>query len=276
MKREIELYAKCPCLVAEGPRWCAAETSLYWVDVTAGHVYVKRDGDAPDAFETFELGLGKIGAAAVIGPRRLLLFANECKVWEYELGGTPRLRFTLPGHANTRFNDVFTDGVRYYCGVAPAPDDATRRGELWMMTADGAFSCIEPATRGMPNGMGFAPDGRTFYFIVTDERRIYAYDYDRADGMVGNRRVLCETDGRGMPDGMCVAPDGTLWIGFWDGYRLERRAADGKLLESIAFPMAKVSSVEALEDRLFVTTANLPHDERAFADISAGCVFEIH
>lgn len=269
----VDLFAASECLVAEGPRWNAEERSLYWVDVTSGHVYAKAVDAGSDAFEKFEPGVGKIGAISFAGRRKVLLFANECKVWEYELGGKPVLRHALPGHGNTRFNDVFTDGVRHYCGVAPAADDPTRRGELWMMDEKGAFSCIEPATHGMPNGMGLSPDRRTFYFVVTDERRIYAYDYDRADGAVRNRRVLCETEGDGMPDGMCVASNGDLWIAFWDGHRVERRAPDGRLLRTVEFPMPRVTSAEEVSGRLYVTTANYPRDAALFAKCRAGGVF---
>ena len=276
MTAKTDLFATSRCLVAEGPRWNAAERALYWVDVTAGHVYVKAEGTEPDAFEMFDPKVGKIGALSFVGRRRLLLFANECKVWDYELGGTPKLLHALPDHGATRFNDVFTDGIRHYCGVAPRADDPTRRGELWMMDGKGTFTCVEPATQGMPNGMGLSPGRTTFYFVVTDERRVYAYDYDRADGTVRNRRVLCETEGEGLPDGMDVAPDGTLWIAFWNGGRLEHHAADGSLLGSVAFPMPKVTSVASLVDRMYVTTANLDSDPDVLFDrTGAGSVFTI-
>ena len=130
----------------------------------------------------------------------------------------------------------------------------------------------------MPNGMGVSPDGRTLYFIVTDEKRIYAYDYERASGRLSNRRVLTEDfAGPGFPDGMCIDPaDGTLWVAMWDGGRLEHRSVDGKLVETVTFPMKKVTSAEVVGKRVFVTTGNKEPDAAAyFKETKAGSVFMI-
>lgn len=269
-----EIYAASPCVVAEGPRWNAADKTLYWVDVTGGMYLRHRDGDPSDKFDRVDPGLGKIGALACLGPGKVRLFTSECQVWDCAFGEKPVLRHTLEGHAGRRFNDVWIDAGNAYCGVAREPD---KPGELWLLR-DGKFTCIEPATKGMPNGMGVSPDGKTFYFVVTDERRVWAYDYDRATGALSNKRVLCEDFAApGLPDGMTVDPaDGSLWIAMWDGARLEHRGADGKLLETVPFPMKKVTSVEVVGDRLFVTTGNKEPDSAAyFAATKAGSVFEV-
>lgn len=269
-----EIYAASPCVVAEGPRWNAADKTLYWVDVTGGMYLRHRDGDPSDKFDRVDPGLGKIGALACLGPGKVRLFTSECQVWDCDFGEKPVLRHTLEGHAGRRFNDVWIDAGNAYCGVAREPD---KPGELWLLR-DGKFTCIEPATKGMPNGMGVSPDGKTFYFVVTDERRVWAYDYDRATGALSNKRVLCEDFAApGLPDGMTVDPaDGSLWIAMWDGCRLEHRSANGKLLETVPFPMKKVTSVEVVGDRLFVTTGNKEPDAAAyFAATKAGAVFEV-
>ena len=130
----------------------------------------------------------------------------------------------------------------------------------------------------MPNGMGVSPDGKTFYFVVSDEKRIYVYDYDRVSGTLSNRRVLADDFAEpGIPDGMCVDPeDGSLYVAMWDGSRLEHRAADGALLETYPFPMRKVTSAEVVGDRVLVTTGNKHEDPDAyFRQTAAGSVFEI-
>lgn len=273
----IERRAASPCVVAEGPRWCAADRTLYWVDLTGGRYLRQRDGAAVTAFESVDPGLGKIGALAPLGGGRLRLFTARCEVWDVpRFGDAPVLRWKLPGHETRRFNDAWIDGANAFCGVAHEPAQG-QKGELWLLR-DGAFSCLEPATDGNPNGLGVSPDGRTLYFVVSDERRIYAYDYDRATGRLANRRVLCDDFAApGVPDGMTVDPrDGTLWVAIWDGARLEHRARDGRLVESIPFPMKKVTSVEVGEGRVFVTTGNKEPDAAAyFAATGAGSVFEL-
>lgn len=269
-----QIYAASPCVVAEGPRWNVTDKTLYWVDVTGGMYLRHRDGDPADKFDRVDPGLGKIGALACLGPGKVRLFTSECQVWDCVFGEKPVLMHTLEGHAGRRFNDVWIDAGNAFCGVARESD---RPGELWLLR-DGKFTCIEKATKGMPNGMGVSPDGKTLYFVVTDEKRVWAYDYDRATGALSNKRVLCEDFAApGLPDGMTVDPaDGTLWIGMWDGGRLEHRGADGKLIETVPFPMKKVTSVEVVGDRLFVTTGNKEPDAAAyFAATKAGSVFEL-
>ena len=268
--------AASPCVVAEGPRWCAADRALYWVDLTGGRYLRWRADAAPEAFDSVDPGLGKIGALQPLGGGRLRLFTARCEVWETDFGGVPVRREVLPGHADRRFNDVWVDGETAFCGVAHEPSRGLK-GELWRLR-DGAFTCVEAATDGNPNGMGVSPDGRVFYFVVSDARRIDAYDYDRATGRLATRRVLCDDFAApGVPDGMTVDPrDGTLWVAIWDGGRLEHRAADGRLIARIAFPMKKVTSVEVGAGRIFVTTANKEPDAAAyFAATGAGSVFEL-
>lgn len=275
MIRPPILYAGSPCIVAESPRWCDGESALYWVDVTGGRYYRKQDGGAADEFETADPRLGKIGAIVPLGDRRVRLFAEGCRVFECAFGGRPELVSALPGHGARRFNDVLRDGESFFCGVAP---EGEAPGELWRLAADGSYTCLEAEVKGMPNGMGVSPDGRTFYFTVSDERRIYAYDYDRAMGGLANRRVLIsDFPGEGLPDGMCVDPvDGSLFVALWDGSRLEHRSAGGGFIESVNFPMKKVTSVEKVGSRLFVTTGNKEPDAEGYRRATgAGGVMEV-
>lgn len=271
----MRLFAKSPCLVAEGPRWRTSENRLYWVDVTGGEVFRQNSESSSGDFERFAPGLGKIGALAFADAGELLLFTDRCEIYRTSFGGKPECVARLAGHSETRFNDVFdAGGGVYFCGVAPVRPNV--RGELWRIDlTSGSFICVEPSTEGMPNGMGVSPDSKTFYFIVTDERRIYAYDFEAVTRMVSNRRVLIDAMvGSGKPDGMCVDPaDGSLLVAYWDGARLERRRPDGSLSRMVSFPMPRVTSVEVAGDAVYVTTANFPRDERLFTEMGAGGVF---
>lgn len=271
----MKAYVQCPCVVSEGPRWNATERTLYWVDVTGGAYLRHRDGDVDTCYEVVRPEFGKIGALVLRPGGKLWLFTSGCRVWECEFGKTPEFKFALEGHGDRRFNDVWQDGGWCFCGVAA---EHGRPGELWRMSANGEFTCIEPATAGMPNGMGVSPDGKTFYFIVSDERRIYAYDYDGLTGGLNNRRVMVDDFAEpGIPDGMGVDQgDGSLYVAIWNGSRLEHRSAGGRLMETFGFPMSKVTSVAVLDDRIFVTTGNKHEDpDSYFLETKAGSVFEI-
>ena len=272
---KAELFSDSACTVAEGPRWNGAERTLYWVDISEGIVLRQAESASADSYERFSPGLGKIGAVEFSQDGRLLFFTERCEVYVSNFGGTPNLKWTLPGQGDTRFNDVIDvgDGV-FFCGVAPIRPSV--RGELWRFDSrTGEFVCIESETKGMPNGMGLSPDRRTIYFVVSDERVLYAYDFDNETKTVSNRRAVCrDFAGPGVPDGMCVDPeDGSMYVAVWDGYRLEHRSSDGRLIETTSFPMAKVTSACAVGDRIYVTTGNLPKSDSEHDATKAGGVF---
>ena len=269
------LFSDSACTVAEGPRWNGAERTLYWVDITEGAVLRQTESASADGYERFSPGLGKIGAVEFSQDGRLLVFTERCEVYISDFGGDPKLKWMLPGHGDTRFNDVFDAGNGvYFCGVAPIRPSV--RGELWRFDSrTGEFTCVESATNGMPNGMGLSPDRKTFYFVVSDEKALYAYDFDDETKTVSNRRAICrDFADSGVPDGMCVDhDDGSLYIAVWDGHRLEHRSPDGALLDVVDFPMAKVTSACVVGGRIYVTTGNLPKSGSEYDATKAGGVF---
>lgn len=274
----FEVFADCPCTVAEGPFWHDGQQTLYWVDVTRGMVYFKKYNAPVNDYSCFDLKLGKIGGMVFLDNKHLLLFAAQGKVWRWLPGLSPELYAELPEAALSRFNDVIADPEgRVFCGVAPIEKGGS--GSLWRMNSGRSFSCLEPRTAGMPNGMGFSPDLQNFYFTVTDERIIYRYQYNRSTGNLSKKEVFISVpDNEGLPDGMTVDAEGCIWSAQWNGHRLVKYSPSGGKLEEYLFPIAKVSSVTfggKNYSELFVTTANYPWNENDYKKIQAGMVFKL-
>ncbi len=273
---EFRVFASCATEVGEGPLWNDAEQALYWIDVSRGAVYRSSYKNPKDSFEHWQLNIGKIGGAVFTKEGFMLLFAACGRVWKWKPGSEPELKAELKEAAESRFNDVIADpSGRVFCGVAPLVPGGT--GSLWRMDEDCSFTCIEPVTRGMPNGMGFSPDLKDFYFTVTNERTIYRYSYNRRDGSLTGRSVfIVVPDSEGLPDGMTVDSEGCIWSGQWNGNRLVRYSIEGLKTGEICFPIAKVSCVTfggpGYTD-IFVTTANHPFDESVYNSSGAGSVF---
>jgi D-xylonolactonase len=274
---EFELFAECRCEVAECPRWNSAEQKLYWVDIPKGEIY-RKPGSGSYPAERFPLGVGKIGGFVFSEDNSLLLFAAGGKVWSWSPNSAPELFTELHEAADTRFNDVAADPEgRVFCGVAPAEKGG--RGSLWRMNSRGLFCCVEPEIKGMPNGMGFSPDLRYFYFTATSQKVIFRYDYERESGRVSNREELIRVPPEeGFPDGMTVGADGCLWSAQWGGGRLVCYDMSGAKIREHRFPVSKISAVTFggpdCAD-LFVTTANYPWSEEDFSRHRAGSVFRL-
>jgi len=271
-------FANCACTVAENPLWNEDQQTLYWVDVTNGIVYCKKYEDGDNCFKRFDLKLGKIGGMVFLRDNTLLLFAAQGKVWHWSPEADPELYAELPEAVSSRFNDVIADPEgRVYCGVAPVLKGCA--GSLWRMNADKSFSCLEPFTKGMPNGMAFSPDLKYLYFTVTDERTIYRYSYNGLTGNISDKKVFIKVpDEEGSPDGMTIDAEGCIWSAQWNGSRLVRYAPTGEKLFEYNFLIAKISCITfggANYSELFVTTANYPLNKTDYEKYGAGTVFQL-
>jgi D-xylonolactonase len=136
--------------------------------------------------------------------------------------------------------------------------DSELCGGLFRIDPDGSVRQMWSGT-GCSNGMGFTPDLKRMYWTDSTARKIFIFDYDRASGDLENRREFYSApDDAGIPDGMTVDSEGCVWSAHWDGFAVHRFDPQGKLMESIAFPVGQTSSVtlggENL-DELYVTTA---------------------
>lgn len=275
------LFAASDCGIAENPLWNDTEQMLYWKG-SEGRIFRKTVAGNPGEFECFHLPVGSIGGF-VFTEDALLVFAQRGRVWHWRPGDNPILIAELPdADDKTYFNDLIADPEgRVYCGMLAHDfhNSATRgkHGSLWRLDADRTLHCLDAATGACPNGMGFSPDLRYFYFVVSDERTVYRYDYNRASGEIANRTVLIECPGA---DGMTVDVEGGLWVACWCGPTancVRRYSPDGNLLLEYGFPrnVRAVSSVTlggADLKTLFATTANYPDDEKS-RDFLPGGVF---
>ncbi|MGF7151529.1 sugar lactone lactonase YvrE [Sphingomonas zeicaulis] len=167
-----------------------------------------------------------------------------------------------------RISSSVTDGVFFNDGKCDP------RGRFWVgsrseagASGEGALFCLdghgsirrEGEGFDICNGMGWSPDGHSFYLIDTVPRIVYRYDFDMERGIVGPRRVLHQFDGsRGKPDGMAIDAEGRLYCAMWDGAGIAILSPDGKLLGWIDIPAKRPTSCAfggADRRTLFVTTA---------------------
>lgn len=271
----VVLFAHCKCEIAESPAWHDGEQFIYWIDVPRGNVYRKSyKGD--DGFEVYELGLGKMGGMAKTDDGWWLLFGSGGKVWRWRVGVAAELYAELAEANQSRFNDVIAGPLgELYCGVAPL--ERGGQGSLWRLSPNRTFTCIEPATKGMPNGMGFSPDLRHLYFSVTSEGAIYRYDYDLKTGIPSNRQLfVAHTIEDGLPDGLTVDAEGCIWSARWNGRKLVRYSPYGSKLQEYRLPCPNITSLTfggPDYSTLYITTANYPWNQKEHEQCNAGSVF---
>ncbi len=268
-----ELIADYGCQTGEGPLWHPMEQRLYWVDIPAGRLfrYEPATGHHEQCFQAPEA----IGGFTVQADGSLLLFMARGAVGILRDGQLEYFIDSMVAEQDSRFNDVIADPAgRVFCGTMPGPDD--RPARLYRLDPEGSINLVLDDV-GLANGMGFAPDRRTFYFTDSARKRILAFDYDEGSGVLSSPRVFVDTSNEpGLPDGMTVDMDGCIWSARWDGGCLVRYSPAGKELQRIEFPARKVSCPTfAGEDRmdLYVTTAG--GQDKDNEGPGAGCLFRL-
>jgi D-xylonolactonase len=240
------------CELGENPLWNTADQCVYWTDITGGRLH--RLNPATGAHAVLYSG-PMVGGFTFQAEGGLLLFrVNDLALLKPDGHVEVVRRFEDAGAE--RFNDVIADPEgRVYAGTIGRTSTS---GGVFRFERDGAATLLWRGT-GCSNGMGFSPDLRAFYWTCSTTRRIYAFNYDRATGLLDDQCVLYQaTADEGIPDGLTVDAEGHLWSARWDGYSVVHHAPDGRVLEAFKFPVAKVSSVcfgGSAFDRMFVTTA---------------------
>jgi sugar lactone lactonase YvrE len=84
---------------------------------------------------------------------------------------------------------------------------------------------------------------------------VEAWDFDPATGRISGHRVLATlTDEQGRPDGAATAADGSYWVAGPSAGRINRLAPDGKLLDSLDFPVPGPTMPCFADGHLYVTS----------------------
>jgi sugar lactone lactonase YvrE len=244
----IERVGDLRCTVGESPAWNAADHAWYWVDIPAKKIWrLDAASGALRSWSTPEM------AACIAFERSGGLIAGmETGIFSLALGDGDTVearRLAAPPAdeltPEMRFNDGRCDRQgRFWAGTMFRDMAAARPdGRLYRYDGQGLSQAVvsELITQ---NGLAFSPDGRTMYLSDSHptRRRVWAFDYDIADGVPHNRRLFVDMAGyAGRPDGAAVDADGCYWVAGNDGGCLMRFTPQGDLDRTIGLPMAKPS-----------------------------------
>jgi sugar lactone lactonase YvrE len=242
-------------VLGEGPVWCDIEQALYWTDIR--RKLIRRHTPATGETITWELP-EIVGSFALRRTGGLVVaMRSEIGLFDPSTGRMEVLAAPEAGKPNHRFNDGKCDPRGRF--VVGTMDDVTREptGSLWSVSGDGSCRALFSKCR-IPNGLAWSPDGDRMYFADTGEGTIKVYDYELATGEIGPERLFARLDD-GAADGATVDEHGYYWSAIYGGWRLERRAPDGRLDATIDLPVQNPTSCAfggAALDRLYVTSAS--------------------
>ena len=263
-----ELVVEKRALVGEGSLWDPNSKIVYWVDILSHELYLYDPATGQNRTIPTCQAIGTVvsrksgGVAVALHNGFASLDLDTEKI-------TPIADPERQIPAN-RFNDGKCDPAgRFWAGTMEfngAPD----QGALYCLDVDHSVSKkVEPVS--ISNGIVWAADSSTMYYIDTVPNTVRAYDYDIDTGNVSNERVAIEHQGgEGHFDGMSIDEEGMVWIALFDGWGVQRyNPANGELLRHIRLPVQQTTSCafggENL-DELYITSAAIGLDDSTLRD----------
>ena len=284
----IEILTSSLSGLAESPIWDVEEQRLYWIDNAEGHVFrCTADGR--------EVAVWPVGGHITsIAPRTRggVIVTIDSAFYEVDLATSEKkVLFDVESGPGFGFNDGKVDRQgRFVSGLVEKalidPSWRSRagsidtKGRLYRLDHDGTAKLLAEGI-GISNGPCFSPDGTTMYWGDSWPGRVYAFDYDTASGVAGDRRVFASFEGGlEVPDGSTVDEDGYVWVCVFAGHEIRRYAPDGALDRRIPMPVPSPTSVSFGGpdlDILFVSSAGAaPVPGRAVTQHPlGGCMFTI-
>jgi sugar lactone lactonase YvrE len=256
----------------EGVVWDAAARVVRFVDLEAGGLMTYDPGTG----DVSRLQIGKI--AACVRPRRsggLVVAAERTFVLLAPDGSVDGELGPVFEDHRIRFNDGGCDPAgRFWMGTM-AYDETEGAGSVYRLDADGNVATVLTGVT-ISNGLSFAPDGRSAWYVDTPTGRVDRLEVDPATATITRRSPIVEHVEPGHPDGIAVDAEGGVWVALWDGSGVNRYDAQGRLTDVVRLPCTQVTcpafAGPELAD-LYVTTSrrDLPKGEQP----AAGALFRV-
>jgi sugar lactone lactonase YvrE len=272
---KLEVACSYRCELGEGPAWDERDETLWWVDID-GHQLLALNASSSSA-RSFDLEqpvtmvVPRLEVGLVIALARSLVMTDE------QLSITHMIPMPIPRSETLRLNDGGCDSAGRLWVGSMATDGSRHRSALFRVERDHHVAIVRDRV-SVSNGLGWAPNGRTMYYVDTPTAQIEAIQYDVATGGLADTRALARLrPEQGRPDGLCVDAEGCVWVALWGGGAVHRYTPYGRLDMRIELPVTNVTSCcfgGRDLNQLFITTARRGLDVRARqAQPLAGSVF---
>jgi sugar lactone lactonase YvrE len=223
--------------LGEGPVWHAG--ALWFVDIKRYHIH--RFDPATGHAQRWDAP-GQVGWVLPHADGGMIAgLQSGVHRFEPVSGSFTLLHDPEPALPGNRLNDSTTDayGRIWFGSMDDAEEGAT--GRLYRLSADGCVdSGLDPVV--ITNGPAIAPDGKTLYHTDTLGKRIWRVPLGD-DGSLGKPSLFVDIDGEGYPDGSVVDSEGCVWVGLFAGWGVRRYDTDGKLVQSVRFPVANITKI---------------------------------
>lgn len=216
--------------LAEGPVWDERTDALAWVDIMAGDIHEWVPATGEHTVVNCGEPVGAVGLRASGG----WVAALKGGIATVGRDGVVTWLARDLLEPDFRFNDAKVDAAGRLWAGSIHLDMGAGKGALYRVEPDGDVRRVCGGLE-LANGMGWSPDGSTFYLVDSLAAVVYAFDFDVDAGEVSSPRphIQCSR-AEGMPDGLTVDAAGGVWLARYGAGVVERYDADGALSERVS------------------------------------------
>ncbi|WP_282043733.1 SMP-30/gluconolactonase/LRE family protein [Winogradskyella flava] len=277
-KIKVELAYKTDTLLGEGAIWNHESNELYWIDIEGKtlHIYdpnLNTNRSFPTA--------SHIGTVVPKNKNEALIaLVDGIHSIDLNTGKTSLFADMKTVLTNCRLNDGKCDPAGRFWVGSMQWQQQKGKANLFTINSDASVTKKMDSVT-ISNGIVWAKDKKTMYYIDTPTSQIKAYNYDNVTGNISNERVAIQiSEDLGFPDGMTIDEEDMVWVGMWNGNAVIRfNPQTGELLQKIEVPAHNVTSCafggENL-DVLYITTASIDMtDQEKEKYPLAGSVFKV-
>jgi sugar lactone lactonase YvrE len=238
---QIECVLPAGALLGEGALWDPAAQMLWWLDIKGRQIHrfdpsTGANTSWPTPHDVGSFALRRNGGL-VVAMRHGFHFFDPAT------GAFTTIVEPEAGMPENRFNDGKPDRQgRFWAGSLHDPETQATGG-LYRLDAD--LSCRRLVDGIVAsNALAFSPDSDVLYYGDSQQRTVWAWDFDRDDGAISNRRVFLKLQpGEGAPDGAAVDAEGGYWITQPDGWCISRYDPSGRRDRVIRLPVQRPTCV---------------------------------
>jgi len=277
----VDCLQQANAILGEGPLWHPDEGALYWMDIQRPAIYRFVPGKGQTGNWPMPSAVGAMGFCR--DGRLIVALENEAVcLFDPDTGDlqpfVDPVSVCGPKNVSGRYNDGRVD-ARGNFWVGWLSHDRKQPGALFRITPSGKVGKVldDPVA---PNGLGWSPDGRIFYFTDSHINTIWAYDCDLETGALGQRREFVKQDpSQGIFDGLCVDAAGNVWTALYGGGAVVKLSPDGREAARINLPVRLVTSCcfggDGLRNLLITTAVRGQDAVELLTQPQAGSVFSI-
>jgi len=277
-KIKVELAYKTDTLLGEGAIWNHESNELYWIDIEGKtlHIYdpnLNTNRSFPTA--------SHIGTVVPKNKNEALIaLVDGIHSIDLNTGQTSLFADMKTVLTNCRLNDGKCDPAGRFWVGSMHWQQQKGKANLFTINSDASVTKKMDSVT-ISNGIVWAKDKKTMYYIDTPTSQIKAYNYDNVTGNISNERIAVQiSEDLGFPDGMTIDEEDMVWVGMWNGNAVIRfNPQTGEVLQKVEVPAHNVTSCafggENL-DILYITTASIDMtDQEKEKYPLAGSVFKV-